>query len=588
MAYNTKERFLDPPQYYRLLDPGAYQNMNRPLIKPNKAPFLANSQRKIKSGSVIWTHAIYSSDIKPKIANCTAMMSKIPRFSYEKSDLSKLEDLLCACKDPNICECEDEDKSSQEGIICQSRRPRVLFKGAPPRSQVEDGISAPSKRDHGFAILPDGSKKRIFIMPDKECPPFYNTNINESTAFYRGCKWSRWTSKISKTCTDTTPGPAQYILEHEPTFNEICAERVRAFKRKTSKQLRFIEMVQRRNVIENLPGPSSYSPVLPKSTDLNFLGPKAARFTTSQFNICPGPAQYWVKRDFDKPEAPKKICQAILPAPAPFGVKAVRLKPLKEEGPSPASYNPAYKPCNFIRCTKAPFLISTERFKEKEPEESDDEIVIDNESLTDTKEKQDSKPTPTWQFKSIVPRMKPLTKAGPKPVAISSSNVRIKRFMKLQRAAPFFSSEGRFRPWYNWIPIHAKEKTPGPAYYDLTPPECYPAVSRGPLFRSPRFRSYYQQTPAPNEYKVVIGIENILHTHNQHLKENLQKKHKFQWQPTRKPRPLNNEEKETVLLRESIALLNTIDVTDSKSSNYVHAKHLGHENKKTLRCFADG
>ncbi|CAK1553987.1 unnamed protein product [Leptosia nina] len=558
MAYNLNERFAPAPPYFRFLDPGAYQSTSTPITRINKAPFLSNCERKIKSGDKIWTHTIYSTDIKRHISNCTALMSKIPRFPYEANKFPNIDEILCQCKDPNICEC-DIGETVLEEAVCKGKLKRTIFKGHPPRSSRGDGLSAPSKGGQRFNVLPDGSNKRVLLRPEKECPPFYNTNITEANAFYRGCKWSHRTAKLPQIVNDM-PGPDTYTLEHDPTAANICAEKLRSFKRRTSKQYRFIDMVQRRNILDNLPGPCSYSPKFMKGTDLNYLGPKAPRFSKTKMDIkWPGPADHWIRRDFDSPELPTKFCHALLPKRAPFGSKSVRLKHRKDEGPSPASYDPRYKPCQFIRCFKVPFFVSTQRFKDVVYEEEEDEDYFEPANEPETKKSDEKvKVIPTWQFKSETVRMKPLKKESLKSSMVVNELTRKKeRILELQQSAPFFSSEARFRPWYNWIPVHAREKTPGPAYYLAQQARCYPAVKQGPLFRVPRFCSLQTQSPAPNEYHVSNGIEGILKTHNDRLKNNIEKQHKFYWEPPGMAVKLNNEEKEEMLLNQSIALLET-------------------------------
>ncbi|XP_022125236.2 uncharacterized protein LOC111000180 [Pieris rapae] len=581
MAYNRNQRFASSPPYFRILDPGAYQNTGTALVKINKAPFLSKKERQLQSGNKIWTHAIYNNNSTPFIPNCSAFMSNIPRFPYEAvNTFSDFEDILCECEDPNVCECESDNKSTPT-VICQGKVRRILYKGPPPKSNQSGGLSAPSKKDKGFEINPDGSHKRVFIKPEKECPPFYNTAINESTAFYRGCKWSRRTGKIP-IAKNNFPGPAHYSIVHEPNIAEICAEKVRSFKRKTSKQFRFIEMVQRRNTLDNLPGPSSYSPENIKGTQLNYLGPKAARFTGSISNKWPGPADHWLQRDFDLPTRPSKLCKAILPQRAPFLSHATRLKTPKIVDLSPASYVPIYKPCQFIRCSKAPFSVSTKRFKEIIYNDEDDHDYFD-EFENSPREDKDITITkhPTWQFKSKTVRMKPLKKEALRSISIHPQPSSIKkRPLELQHGSPFFSSEARFRPWFNWIAVHAKVKTPGPSYYTPEKARCYPAVAHGPLTRVERFLPFHKESPAPNEYKVSNGIETILHTHNERLKSNIINQHKFHWIAPGVSRLLNNEEKELILLNRSIELLNPDDVIDSFGSKLKRGK----KEKKVLRC----
>ncbi|XP_050684016.1 uncharacterized protein LOC126978932 [Leptidea sinapis] len=554
MAYDLKERFSKPPKYYKILDPGAYQFEEGHLAKPNKVPFLSKTPRITGIRNKIWTHTIYGIKDAYKIPNCTAMMSKIERFPHHIKNSGHIEELICACEDPNICECETtEGISIFPDVNCQGKKPRKIFIGATFSANVN------------------------FKNKRKYEPQFYNATVKYSTDYYKGCKWSKRGLRACTQTIETSPGPAYYTLKQEPTFEHMCAERVRAYKRKTSKQLRFIEMVQHRNIIDNLPGPGSYSPKLPEDPGVLKPGPKSQRFLTYENKNSPGPAEYSIKRDFDAYSPPVKLCHARLPASAPFGVNAIRFKPRKEEGPSPASYDSIFNPCKIIRCTKAPFLISTKRFKEDKLSD-DEENYIDNidfsSYLQSVKEGKETY-TPMWQFKSKTVRMKPLKKSldEPSPADFPQPSIKVNRNPNAQQSAPFYSSAGRFRPWYNWVSIHGKENTPGPGYYDCNLPKCYPAVNRGPLFRARRFCSNGFNNPAPNEYKVENGVKQILGTHNQMLLKNVEKQHKFIWVPPNTTKPLlSYEELEDELLQKSIALLDS-------------TTQLPDEKKKLLRCF---
>lgn len=564
MAYNLEDRFRPPPKYYRILDPGAYQNNEKRKFKQNTAPFLANIERKTTPCNKIWTHTIHNVDLRPKIANCTSLQSKVPRFAYEALRKEYLDQILCRCGIDDTCECPTEDVEGKEEILCQGNVPKCIYKGHPPRSFLGDsGLSSPSKGDKS------GHQKRVILKKDND-PPFYDARVIESTAFYQGCKWGSWTSKRSTPTFEKRPGPADYTINRQPTTEEICNEKVRHFKRKFSKQLRFIEMIQQRNISEQSPGPSTYTPNLPNNDATEFYGSKAERFPVAMYDQRPGPADYSVKRDFDIPDPPDKPCHAKLPEPSCFGVNAMRFKPRKEEGPSPASYNVNSSACYFMQCSEAPFNSTSVRFKEEEIIDDDDENLV---AEKETEKKEDKEniqicPNPTWEFRSRTIRMKPLVKkpTEPSPADLPQSRIKVERLPQLQYIAPFYSSEGRFEPWYDWMPVFGRVKTPGPAYYCLNKPSCLPAVNHGPLFRTPRFPGCKSQSPACNQYSVGAGIETILFTHNNKLKQNIENQHKFIWVPPPEPKKLSFEEQEELLFQKCISIL---DMTTKKYGNKI-------------------
>ncbi|CAH2103164.1 unnamed protein product [Euphydryas editha] len=598
MAYNLSERFSKAKQSYRILDPGSYQNTNHLLIKPNNVPFLSKAPRSTLTSAKIWTHAIYYSDIKPKIPNCTTIASKIPRFTYENKSDDDIPPLICQCgMQRNICECAIEELKTdhQDDIVCQSAVRRRIFKGPTPRSIQREGHSTPFKEDYGSQILPNGSKRHMVKQTKEDCPPFYDVKVLESNAYYRGCKWSRWTSQR---CNNTVlnsevPGPADYFIDgNQPSYDYICGEKLRALKRKTAKQLRFIEKAQRHNILEGLPGPASYNPVLPKGTNLKYFGPNAERFISPKYHESPKPTTYFIKRDFDIIQSDFTPCLAKLPSRAAFGVKDSRFKYKRVVGPSPCSYNVNQFSCHMKHNNRAPFGSCSKRFTdifEKDTQNCDDNNDIEND-----KENKSyiAKRRPTWQFRSKTIRMKPLikmvniSKAADTPLREDFTN---KRLLQFQYICPFFSSEARFRNWFNWIPVQGSEKTPGPGFYKPERVKCLPAVKSGPISRSKRFASYVSDVPAPNTYEMQKGLEDILTTCNQRLKNNVENKHTYIWKGPVEQRKLTLEEQEIKLLNKSIALLDVPDVFEfRKYENKEGAPPLKQsktDQTKLLRCF---
>ncbi|XP_063545864.1 sperm-tail PG-rich repeat-containing protein 2-like [Cydia strobilella] len=594
-AYSLSERFSRDSKYYRFYDPGAYQHDEICKTKPAHAPFLSKTPRKTLSAGPIWTHAIYDADIPSKIPNCTSMMSKIPRFPYEAFSKEDLEEILCKCGYPTRCRCptEEEDKP-KPNIVCQGKVPKHIIKGVPPRTGGDSGLSAPSKGDYGFEVRKDGSQKRLKEKVSDESPPFYDARVIEATMFYQGCKWSKWTGTRATKALEQSPGPAHYTLENQPTEFEKYAEECRSQKSKEAKQYRYIEMVQRRNILENAPGPASYSPMFPKGSDLQEIGPKADRFTSPKHEVCPGPADHNLKRDFDPPPKLVTHCRAVLPELACFGVKDQRFKPRKEEGPSPASYCATYKSCLIQICSTAPFGSSTKRFTTIPLDETDkNEIYVNDYDQLQTGKVEDIDPCPhrTWEFKSKTVRMKPLFKSWnePSPADFMPMQMKSKRPLHLQYLSPFCSSNGRFQPWYNWIPVFGKLVTPGPGYYDAEKAKCYPAVNGGPLYRDQRFRSPSFETPAPCAYNVGGGIETILDTYNLKLKHNIENRYKFHSDIAPERKVLTLEEKETLLMNKCIALceesINEVSSLPPQEKKCdIITKHVK-DKKKLLRFF---
>ncbi|XP_063392756.1 sperm-tail PG-rich repeat-containing protein 2-like [Cydia fagiglandana] len=593
-AYSLSERFSRDSKNYRIYDPGAYQHDERCKTKPAHAPFLTKTSRKTFSTRPIWTHAIYDADIPSKIPNCTSMMSKIPRFPYEAFSMEDLEEVLCKCGYPTCCRCpiEEEDKP-KPNIVCQGKVPKHIIKGAPPRTGGDSGLSAPSKGDYGFEVRRDGFQTRLKEKVSDESPPFYDARVIETTMFYQGCKWSKWTGTRATKALEQSPGPADYTLEKKLTEFEKYAEKCRFLKRKEAKQYRYIEMVQRRNILENQPGPATYSPMLPKGTDLQEIGSKADRFTSPKHEVFPGPGDHNLKRDFDPPPKLVTPCHAVLPEPACFNVKAHRFKPRKEEGPGPASYCAKYKPYLIQTCSTAPFGSNTKRFRTIRLDETDEtEIDVNYCDQLQAGKLEDIDPCPhhTWEFKSKTVRMKPLFKSWnePSPADFMPMELKSKRPLHLQYLSPFCSSDGRFQPWYNFIPVYGKIATRGPGYYNAEKAKCYPAVKRGPLCRAPRFRTPSFETPAPCAYNVGGGIETILDTYNLKLKHNIENQYKFSGiAPERKV--LTLKEKETLLMNQCIALceeaINEVSSLPPPEKKYdTLTKHIL-DKKKILRFF---
>lgn len=570
MAYNKSPRFAENKECFRILDPTAYEVNEFNSNVPQKAPFLSKTPRKTQANNIIWTHALYHADTPHKIPNITSLSTKTPRFPYETFSLAEFEEILCRC-DISTCECPTEEEKE---VVCQGRIIKHLYKGHVPFTTLGTGESVPTHGHRGYEVLEDGRKIKIPPILH-EGPPIYDPRVNEATHFYRGCKWSKWSSRRSISTLDKTPGPADYSLNKGPTAIELCQEQFRSIKRQTSRQVRYIEHIQQINFRENFPGPAHYDPKIPKGTNLKYLGPKANRFQKTYVDG-PGATNYRIKRDFDLPDLITKPCIARLPKVAPFGVKAERFIYKPDYRPSPAEYDPRVRMCHVLPCTQVGFSSTSKRFKDDVivSYDSDDENLRDKEPIKEC-------PNPTWGLKSKTLRFKPLIvkENEPSPADLPQTCINIKRHEYMQYMAPFFSSEGRFRTWYNWIPIMGKEKTAGPGSYDLEKSRCPSAVNYGPLYRSPRFIKPTFLTPAPNEYKVGGGLETILKTYNQKLKRNI-KQVTFLRNNKAEPILLSSDEKENLLLNKSIALLNFED-TDIEEKKQIDDKN----KPKLLRCF---
>ncbi|CAH1647768.1 unnamed protein product [Spodoptera littoralis] len=493
------------------------------------------------------------------------MLSKNPRFPYKAFSNEDLEEILCKCGISSPCECPTDQEKEENIVICQGKVKRRFFKGPTPRSVLGDeGLSAPSRKDYGFEVA-DGVQHRLMKEIKEECPPFYDARVNESTAFYQGCKWSKRTSSKAHKLFGIKPGPGDYSFEREPTENEICIEKIRAYKKRIAKQLRFMDQVYEKNLSENRPGPATYDPKVPKGTDLSVIGSKAKRFPSSKYEVSPGPADHWLRRDFDPIEYSGITCHAKLPNPPCFGTKTARFSNKSSDGPSPASYNTRNKLCNYVHCSNAPFGTTATRFKDEVKEESYADKLESVEDIRDKPKEEEQTVKPciqrTWVFKSKTIRMKPLLKKydEPSPADLPQNSIKTNRSPVSQYVAPFYSSEGRFLPWHCWLPVHGKMQTPGPATYSLAKPKCLPAFNRGPLYRAERFPKLAQRSPAPNKYDVDCGIETILSTHNQRLKNNIQNQCKFHWEPPKPRKVLTFEEQEDLLFQHTIQILNLED-----------------------------
>ncbi|XP_028035443.1 uncharacterized protein LOC114246905 [Bombyx mandarina] len=538
MAFNLESRFPKAPKYVTLLDPGAYQISDTDTKKWNKIAFNSSTPRNIRNEKKLWTHAIYNPEYRKKIPNCPSMMSRQPRFPYEsytKFDL--VEEFLCNCGVDNVCTCSMKTELV-DSVKCQGKIPKRIFKGLTLQSAVSADYQS-------------------------EPPVSKSININTtgfngfSTDFYRGWKWSKWTSPRLKYSIDQSPGPGYYDIEKEPDKTKLCAEQCRFHKRKKSKQLRFIEMIQERNIIEGRPGPTDYDPKEIKAGEQNITFGKCVRFCKSSTEIRPGPADHSLRRDFDLIEN-NVVCHAKLPNPAPFNVRADRFKSRKDDGPCAATYSPKPISCNFTKCTAVPFGSSASRFKDQFESDQEDQSAIDDE----TNELKSNVPQLSSNFKSKTVRFKPLVKKKDEPSPADLGpvvNKMLYRSLPLQQMAPFFSSEGRFMPWRNWISIFGNVKTPGPGYYDVTNySKKNIAVHHGPLSRSLRFKVPVDRTPAPNAYIVGGGIETILRSHNHRLKENTTS-HQALFSKEPAPFQLSLEERETLLINKSINLLSVDD-----------------------------
>nr|XP_012148885.1 PREDICTED: sperm-tail PG-rich repeat-containing protein 2-like isoform X2 [Megachile rotundata] len=123
-----------------------------------------------------------------------------------------------------------------------------------------------------------------------------------TTSLYKGNFWSRKTGRTSPRIS-STPGPGDYEHKKIKTAAELQNEKIREAKRMSSKQLRFLDVMQRRIIRErfdgkesDIPGPGTYDPKnQTKCIASNFLAPfgtYASRFKKVLENDEPSPCDY--------------------------------------------------------------------------------------------------------------------------------------------------------------------------------------------------------------------------------------------------------------------------------------------------------
>lgn len=581
MAYGLSDRFPKQHKYYPLLDPGTYTTVGSVRIKRNRAPFLSRTPRITQPASKIWTHVIYSADHPRRIANCSAMMSRRPRFPWDILKKEDIREIICECNSQQTCECVSEKK--KKDVKSESKPQQQIFIGPLPRANIDSDSPFRCKRNEFNNVFLSKNDKDIHKKGHKRRSCLNDNEPGVLTDYYKGCKWSRWTSKRTLKSLNEGPSPTSYTIKQEPPPYQLCAEKERANRRKTSRQYRYIDMIQKQNLKENLPGPATYNPQYPKGTDLQFLGPRAKRFTYSKYYIIPGPADYKVKRDFDLPELLENRCHAKLGRRSAFGMNAPRFKSIKHEGPGPASYDTSHQICMVKHCLTAPFGSSSVRFTDIQCE---DEISDDEDTCSQTKDIECEKLKESWMFKSRTVRMNKLKKKLIEPSPADMPLRTINR--SKQNTAPFATSEARFQPWYNWIPVYNVQDTPAPGDYNPEKVLCIPAVVRGPVFRSERFKCDISQTPPCNAYKVSEGLEAVLRTHNTKLKENITKKHEYDWKPFSLKKKSNDKERVSHLINSCLNLLNTDMFCAEQTFNgkqILNRKIKKVENSKMLRSF---
>lgn len=564
MAFSLASRFPPPRDLDEcIFGPGAYQNQLSVVIPKSKAPFNSNASRDAGTPKP-YSEQIYFPVLKRHIPNCAAFRSSKPRFSYEALSKEDIENLICRC--PMACDCpvEGEDVEPKKEEVCQKEVPRKLILGRPPRSIVKGGLVCKSMT----------SDTEVKVKRGEPDPPFYNTKVFETTTFYHGCKWSQRTGKrFKKTIEDSEvrPGPGAYTIEQKPRDDVLCAEKVRFLCRKASKQPRLAEIIQNLELRHGGPGPAAYYPREVKHNAVSVSGSRASRFATKKYDITPGPADYTMKSKFDLPKPPAYFSRAKLPEPSFFGIKAPRFKDIKQVGPGPADYMAKVNLCKIQHCVEgAPFGTSAPRFKA--PKAVDDHEVEESEEEEGESHEPKQCKQLSWMFKStsrrgeLTPRpVEP--KVDELPPERKNRNLFVKKKVHDEHIAPFQSSEGRFLPWNDWMSVYGRLPIPGPGAYSLDKPKCYhPAVVHGPLFRAPKTPFFsVNEGPGPSERNIRRGLN--IKTFNVRLQNNeVKRANAYHWIPPKGPRKLTLEEKESLLLKQSIALLDDLSVLQNKRS----------------------
>ncbi|KOC61810.1 Uncharacterized protein C4orf37 [Habropoda laboriosa] len=228
-------------------------------------------------------------------------------------------------------------------FLCGAKRKTVIIS---KDAEKFPGPGFPHKNYTGYTINEYGT---LVKKPAIEQTPtgFYNVTrgeINSTTLMYKGNFWSRMSGRKGSQFS-STPGPGDYQHEKEKTPAQMQDERVREEKRMTSRQPRFLDVLYRRKIRENLPAPNRYKvkghfdkffkiscKCDPYTLEPAPFGRTAkVRFDDKMESDIPGPGTY------DPPLRLKCVASIY---PAPFGVCAGRFKKVVEDiGPGPSDYH---------------------------------------------------------------------------------------------------------------------------------------------------------------------------------------------------------------------------------------------------------
>nr|XP_031843844.1 sperm-tail PG-rich repeat-containing protein 2-like [Nomia melanderi] len=304
----------------------------------------------------------------------------------------------------------------------------LLWLTRPPHSPLPRPTSVPGKLDTGYDIDQHGVLRKN--PPMKHVPSCFYDVPREETCYttlkYKGNFWSRMTGRTDAR-SSSNPGPGYYEHETTKTAAQIRDERIREAKRGTAKQLRFLDILSRRKLLENFPAPNSYN----------------------------------VKGNFDRFLKIACKCDPYLCKLPPFGQSAKRFDYKRKDLPGPGAYDPEDRMKCVTSICNAPFGSFSRRFHkitvEPGPAPNDYHTDVGNLAYESQKRfKQTSKPSYSHKsFNTISTLYK-----DEEDSEITNIPKRIKQNRSKVYHAAFKSKAARF-------PAHKKVDVPDPGAYDV-------------------------------------------------------------------------------------------------------------------------
>ena len=489
----------------------------------NWVPFLSSSTR--DTGMVENSSPApnkYYPKYNKKIIGGTSLSNKAPRFPKSNDFYGPPSTKY----DPYFLKRDLEEVKDKRRVI------GYLYHCNVPFTLKGYGPTIPNLDHVGYDIDENGvSHECCYYDPDTTLgPAFYNVSYSKFCSCYKGCQWSKYSSRDQRIKEFSTPGVGTYCIASRVNSQEEKLNALRCWRKKNARSLRYLDLLERKAICDNFPAPNEYCIntikcyKTVKKTVPKKLCVKKEKYVVPDHRT-PGPNEYTDPRTalnyLIKPSCVKELNAFLTTAP--------RFRTYINDNPSPNAYNiPSF--VDDIKKKISPYAVRKTAFDTSVPKilyylPPDYKPYVAKKPckcsyVPAEPEMPEPKPKPTSSFASKTKRFSSFKSdydASCASYNVTPSLDYIKKSCPCRKVKSykFLTTEKRFGKMTNFSVVEDKSYIKG-LIYDKSHYKPWKENNTGTFTKSQRFKEKIEELPGPLNYTIhpVYGSSIYNKTYN--------------------------------------------------------------------------